>query len=110
MSQPPPLDYRNPPVPGPREPFARQFLIGLGCGSLVSLILWCGGWDALMRTEKRFATVGVLTLAAVPLIKLVFGIGMIVRRTYKGAGAGLITSIAVGALIFFGACVGHIGK
>ena len=43
VTPPPPIDYRPAGAqrdPQGREPFARQFLIGIGGGSLVSVILW----------------------------------------------------------------------
>jgi hypothetical protein len=105
---PPPLDYpRTGPHRDPqdREPFARQFLIGIGGGSLVSVILWLLGWEVL--TSDRVIGYGITLICVVPVAKLVGGIVMIIGRTYKGAGAGLICSIGVGALILLGSCFAH---
>ena len=105
---PPPLPYRpagpdDPPQP--QEPFARQFLVGIGIGSLVSVVLWLLGWNAL--TSERALNYSIVLPCAVPVVKLVAGVVMIVGRTYKGAGAGLICSIGVGALILLGSCFAH---
>jgi uncharacterized membrane protein len=91
--------------PEPPEPFARQFLYGIGGGSLVSLVLWLLGWNAL--TSDRALGYGVTLVCAVPAVKLVAGIVLIIGRQYKGAGVGLICSIGVGALILLGSCFAH---
>ena|SRR5947209_3330324 len=105
---PPPLDYlragRHGP-PQPPEPFGRQFLIGLGIGSGVSLVLWLLGWDAL--TSERGLSTGCALIGIVPLLKLSVGATMVARQTRKGVGAGLICSIGVGALILLGSCFAH---
>lgn len=106
---PPPLNYRpagSQGTPAPREPFARQFLIGIGGGSLVSLILWFLGWNAL--TNERVLGYGITLICAVPVAKLIAGVVLIIGQKYKGAGAGLICSIGVGALILLGSCFAHV--
>lgn len=106
---PPQLPYRragppDEPAP-PREPFARQFLIGIGGGSLVSLILWFLGWNAL--TSERAISYSIILPCGVPTAKVIAGVIMIIGQRYKGAGAGLICSIGVGALILLGSCFAH---
>jgi len=113
--QPPPLPphdpqtlaYQQPGAMRPADPssggrrFLRLFLIGAIGGAAVSAAAWIGGWEAINGNA------GFL-LFIVPGIKLAAGIPLLCFRKWRGLGAGLMVSIALGFLIFFGTCMTHL--
>jgi hypothetical protein len=101
MEQPPqtPLDYRSPRNPGP--PFAHPFFIGLITGSLVSGIVWPLWW--LSPDQINQGNWGWL-LIAIPGTKFTGTIICLFFPRWRTFGAGLLASIGIGFLIFFGLC------
>ena len=101
MEHPPPLDYATGRYPPPPEfdPQRRKRLyrIGLFVGSLVSLVIW----PLVAHSQGSWA---LYALLAVPLAKLVTGVVLAVMPQWRTLGAGILTSIGVGFLIFFGTC------
>jgi hypothetical protein len=75
-------------------------LTGLGLGTLVSVIVWVGGW-------KYVENSGANLLVLVPATKLIVGVVLLCIRGWRGFGGGILLSIAIGFLIFFGACAAH---
>src|SRR5947207_1555269 len=97
-------DTGTPPSIPPRKSAAPQLLWGLGIGSAVSAIVWLAGWNALFATGRSADWL----LVAIPGGKIVAGIACVVTPRWRSFGIGLLLSIAVGFLIFFGACFVHI--
>jgi len=104
--QPPPLNYER-PGDSPR-PLPSSFLwIGLAIGTAVSAATWILGWNTLVEHESWSA------LFFVPAVKVILAV-ILIRFTSlrRGAGRafgiGLLLSIGVGLLIFFGACFAHL--
>jgi hypothetical protein len=96
-------DYAAPLPPlRPKDPHPfRSMLIGLGIGAALSASVWIGLWSVTDQTP--------VLLIIIPLVKIGAAIAMIVAsvRT-RFAGIGLLISIPLGALIFMGACLGHL--
>jgi hypothetical protein len=122
MEQPPPLPPDQPPLPphhaptlsyqqpgamrpAPQDPgglsFLLQFLIGALGGAAVSAVAWIAGWKFINGNA------GVVVFI-VPGVKLVAGITLLCLPRWRGLGAGIMVSIALGFLIFFGTCVAHL--
>jgi hypothetical protein len=112
MSQaepPPPLNYRSPsddPAPSRQarsfhlarmSSNGRRLLAGLGVGTLVSLLVWVGGWKYVNEQA----------LLLVPCVKLLAGVVLLCIRGWRAFGTGIILSIAIGVLIFFGQCAAN---
>jgi hypothetical protein len=105
----------RPPPPLPQTPLSYQsagsapgvhtshwsvlarFFAGLILGAVVSAIIWFAGWNLLDKGNGSI-------LLIVPGAKLVVGIVFICIRGWRSFGAGILVSIALGVLIFFGAC------
>src|SRR5260221_8338550 len=97
--RPLPLDYRAPSAP--RSPQERKqiwprFFAGLILGTAVSAIIWVAGFDRLVNHGSGLA------LFLVPGVKLTAGIWTFCMRGWRSFGAGMLISIALGFLIFFG--------
>ena len=107
MDQPPPhrLEYqragpRRPrPNNKPRLPQPRNFFAGLGAGALVSLTIWFFNWDRFGQTGTAIWIVVICKFVA-SCVLLAF------PKTYM-FGMGMLLSIPIGALIFFGSCATH---
>src|SRR5256885_2234228 len=80
-----------------------QFFGGLGAGTLLSLIAWALGFGAV-NSASDGGTVLVAMLFLVPTAKLATGITFLCLRPYRLLGGGIMASLAIGALIFFGMC------
>jgi hypothetical protein len=107
MSQfPPPIpvNYQSPMTPPPRRGWSTgmQMLAGLGLGTLVSLIIWVGGWRYINEGK------GVSLIVIVPLVKLIAGVTFLCFRGWRGFGGGILLSIALGFLIFFVTCAANL--
>ena len=121
-NQPPPLP---PPLPGPDprpvvplEYGGRpalittqqagsavvRFLAGLGTGAAISLVFWGLGWHAFVA--NKFDS-GISALFLVPGGKLVVATVCMFFRGWRAFGAGLLVSIGLGVMIFFGSCLYH---
>ncbi len=100
-----PLSYQSPgvaagPVVKPSPyPTLIRFFWGLGLGALVSTLVYFGGWHWMDTHHTDWL------IWSVPLAKLLVGITCVCIRGYRPFGAGVLVSIALGVLIFFGACI-----
>jgi hypothetical protein len=103
MSQPPPipLDYTGPHRQPPTRGSIGPLFLGIGLGSLLSFLAWVVGW-------QRFENNGQWMLVVVPGIKLAAGTVLVCIRGWRALGVGIFISLAVGFLIFFGACASHL--
>jgi hypothetical protein len=104
MTQPPPIpDYaKQSPAPAPRRPLLQVFG-GLVLGGAISAVAWIAMWNILHIDND------VLPVVVVAAAKLALSIFLIMASTrLRFAGIGLLLSIPLGALIFFGACVGQL--
>ena len=101
-----PLEY-GPPGVRSRAPQGGnallRYLSGLAVGAAVSLVAWGLGWNRFVGN----ASDATMMLFAVPGAKLVGAIVCMFFPGWRGFGAGLLSSIALGVLIFFGSCVYH---
>jgi hypothetical protein len=98
--RPPPLDYRGASAmhsPEPRRSF-RGFFGGLLLGTLISAVAW-GFQFSGMRHGGLGSSVILL-----PGVKLAAGVLGLCIRGWRSFGAGMLISIALGILIFFGMC------
>src|SRR3954453_13742978 len=94
------VDYRPQPKPPPPGPSPRSLqLIGLGVGSLVSLVTWPLAWKYDPDGTIVFKIVLVMFV-----IKIGTVFGCIQSRRWRPLGAGVLASIGIGFLIFFGTC------
>jgi hypothetical protein len=104
MRGPPiPMNYQTPGTPPPRRGLSTglQMLIGLMAGTLVSAIVWIGGWKYVNDGSAASAIV------IVPGLKFVVGVTLLCIRGLRGYGGGILVSIALGFLIFFFACAAN---
>jgi hypothetical protein len=111
--RPPPLPPQvlpySPPyvqVPIPAAVSLRRFFLGLGAGVAVSAVVWILGWKPLTGVGGGAGMVVALLL--IPGSKLAGGIVCLCLRPWRMMGAGILVSIALGALIFFGVCAMHL--
>lgn len=81
----------------------RQMMIGLGAGVAVSLVVWGLGWNALDRSNA-----GGVVFIGVPALKVIVGFALLLPAKSRAIGAGVLISLAMGALIFFGSCFAHL--
>jgi hypothetical protein len=102
MTQPPPIpDYAKPGRPAPSGHPLLEVLAGLALGGAISAIAWIGMWKAVDSNPwLAFVVAGAKLVIALLLI--------VATRRLRFGGVGLLLSIPLGALIFFGACVGHL--
>ncbi len=94
MTQPPPL-----PIGSGRA--VLRFFIALLIGTAISAITWIAGWQTFDRGGDGYL------ILLIPGIKLATAIPLLIQRRWRAAGAGLLTSVPIGALIFFGSCASH---
>jgi hypothetical protein len=104
--QPPiPLDYRNRKLPnrpsGSGWSTAAKFFAGFVSGCLISGVVWPLGWHYI--TEGQGGWLGY----AVPVVKISAAIAFLSTRDWRAAGAGVLVSLAVGFMIFFGTCAAN---
>ena len=83
--------------------FLWLFLIGAVGGAAVSAVAWLAGFNAIVKGSS----ISVL-IVVIPVVKLGAGITLLCFRRWRGLGAGIMVSIALGFLIFFGTCMTHI--
>jgi hypothetical protein len=104
--QPPPLPlgYRT-PIPDRRGVTLLgalgKFTAGVALGSLISGAIWFGAWDYIDHGNGGFLII------AVPGLKFVLGITGLCFRGWRMFAAGLLVSIPIGFLLFFGACAAN---
>jgi hypothetical protein len=102
MNEPPiPLEYRGPAEPPPRDPNApRRFMWGLFGGMGVSAVAYFGGAVVLDKRSGAIIAVGLV----IAVLKLIVGLTMVFLDGLRAFGAGVLTSLPIGFMIFFGAC------
>jgi len=89
---------KTPPDHGqPGSP--HRFISGLLVGSMVSACVWVVWWSLANQTINDG-----WVLIALPVAKVAACILCLCFPRWRAVGAGLLVSIAVGFLIFFGIC------
>jgi len=78
-------------------------LIGLVAGAAVSALVWGAGWHRIVEGPNS-----TTWLVAIPLAKIILAVGLIALPRTRAAGLGLLISIALGFMIFFGSCFAHL--
>ena len=78
-------------------------LAGLLIGGAISAVAWVGMWNVL-RIDSN--AIPIFVVAGVKLVVSI--LLMVASSRFRFAGVGLLLSIPLGALIFFGACFGHL--
>jgi hypothetical protein len=105
MSQPPPIpvNYQSPMTPPPRRGWSTgvQMLAGMALGTLVSVIIWVGGWKYIDQGN------GASAIIILPAVKLIAGVTFLCFRDWRGFGGGILLSIALGFLVFFVTCAAN---
>jgi hypothetical protein len=96
MTQPPPLDYRP---SDPRWSAKTQFFAALVIGSLLSGVVWTLWFHSISDTKA-----GPAILVLTPVVKLVIAVVCLFNPNSRPVGGGLLASIGIGFLIFFGLC------
>jgi hypothetical protein len=79
---------------------AKHFMIGFCGGTAVSIFCWCAGIKRLTRPG------GDAVIIIIPAAKLGLGLVLLAVPRWRMIGAGVITSLAAGVLIFFTAMCG----
>src|SRR5437764_11808720 len=90
------IDYR--PQPEPRPP-RTQRMQGLVAGSLLSLIVWPLAW----KFGQNGSTMLYVVVAMIT-IKIVTASVCLASPRRRPMGSGILASMGVGFLIFFGTC------
>jgi hypothetical protein len=112
MEHPPPLtpiplDYGRPGQPGKRPPIPHavlKFFAGAILGSLVSTAVWIPAFKYAGSGNQQ---IWGSMIFIIPGLKIVAAVTCICFRNWRPFGVGLLISIALGALIFFGACAAN---
>ena len=97
----PPLEYQSrldPPPRPPRPNGPAQFFIALILGCALSAIVYYFGWEFINEGRGMFLVWGI------PLLKLCTGLALVFQYRWRPAGAGILTSLPIGFLIFFSVC------
>ena len=79
----------------------RRVILGTLVGGLISGITW--PW--LLRSQA--SNLGMYILIGVPLLKVTTAACIIAFPRMRGFGIGLLISLPLGFLIFFGACAAN---
>jgi hypothetical protein len=79
-----------------------KFLAGFGGGILVSAIVW----PLVFRAPG--ADLAEIAMWVLPLLKLAVAAGLLRVPSLRLAGGGVLASLAVGFLIFFGVCANNL--
>ena len=100
MTEPDPIQKLEYAKPGmPRRPLnIGHFSLGLIVGSIASGLIWFLGWNSLVNHGSGIA------LVIVPATKVVIAIPLMLKRPWRSCGIGLLLSIPIGGLLFFGSC------
>jgi len=99
MTNPNPLPYSMDPEPPLGMSAMKRFLLGLACGAAVSVVAWVLGWKQFVSTGSGHA------LLVVPGMKFSIGLALVFPPRWRAFGIGVLVSIALGLLIFMGACM-----
>jgi hypothetical protein len=107
MSQPPPLvpNYLPPLPPAlpPRGYPLLEFLGGAAAGTIVSAVTWIITFYA----DKTGSSI-LIFLVLIPVVKVAMSITFLCLHRWRMLGAGILVSLPLGALIFFGVCASNI--
>ena len=105
---------QSPSLPKGEGPFNRRFLVGFFGGLVVSIIVWALGrhhfvqfrFHAYYHPGNFFGPFNhpVLVVVILELSKFALGIYLLFVDRWKTYGLGLLTSAAVGGMIFVGIC------
>ena len=103
-NQPPPVPPMRNRVPTPSRPGRKVllFFVGLVVGACVSALIWIAGWQHLKIDGGSFA----VAIVVVPILKLGIGLFLVFVPRWRTLGAGILVSIALGALMFGGMLIG----
>jgi hypothetical protein len=97
--QPPPGDRRNPLL------VIGGILLGLGLGFLV--MPWLGIWLSSGATSSTGADslggIGIILGFGLPIV---VGVGMLLSRRLRKAGAGVLLGISIGMIVGSASCLG----
>jgi len=80
----------------------RYFLGGLFIGVAISAAVWIAGWNAFDRSSWGMGIVGSVVLG-----KFFASLATLLSQKWRHLGIGLLVSLPIGALIFFGSCAMH---
>ena len=106
---PPPLNYASSRMPGRSGPVLSwpMVCVGLLAGTGVSFALWTAGWDWFNRHGDSM----VGAIIAIVSVKFVVGVVLLFLGVKpRGLGLGLILSLVLGFLVFFGNCTLHLNN
>jgi len=93
-------DYHT-PEPPQKKRYGAALALGICIGGALSVAVWIPFW--------RASNPSPIFLAVVPILKVLAAIALIAAsRRLRFVGIGLLLSIPLGALIFFGACMGNL--
>ena len=82
----------------------RRFIFGLITGTAVSGIVW----PVLLNAHGGSQQMAMIVLCGVPLAKITAACVIIAFPKMRGFGIGLLVSLPLGFLIFFGVCAASI--
>jgi hypothetical protein len=101
--QPPPINFRQPIRSSGMRSTGQNIAIGTLVGSAASGIAWIIIWHL---ADDR----GLMVFLSLLAFKAILGIVTSFYENWKGFVVGLVISLGVGALIFFGTCFVAISK
>src|SRR5262245_23375025 len=108
---PPIVDYQgpHPNEPRRREPgTVKRYFLGLVGGCIASALVWIAGGRFFFGDKG--GTGLLIALAVVPGLKVAAFIWLMFLPRLRSLAAGILTSVAIGAMIFFGACAANLLK
>ncbi len=111
QDKPPPVDYLPPSgkPPGGKSLESRRFLLGLLGGTALSGLVWLFVFK-LSGSKVDSGGNGVFAaMIGLPILKVAVAIGCLIVRGWRSCGAGILLSLILGALIFFGLCATTMG-
>ena len=98
--QPPKLNYSTPGTES-RIPLyhpVRRLFVAIVIGCIISALVWGLGWHYFDQGG------GTYLIFLVPGVKIVAAIVLLFYRQWRTFAAGLLVSVALGALIWMAAC------
>src|SRR5258706_8475332 len=98
---PQPLEYQGNAPSGKRGHTAQIFFLAMIAGTAVSAAIWFTAFDPLVNHGSGWA------LVIVPAVKVVASIPLFFYPRLRAFAAGLLVSIPMGALMFFGSCMAN---
>jgi len=97
---PPKLNYSTPGTEAPVPLYhpVRRFFVAIIIGCIISGVVWGLGWHYFDQGG------GAYLIFLIPGIKIVAAIALLFYRQWRTFAAGLLVSVALGALIWMAAC------